>query len=168
MPTRFASLARRAATWPPTLASAWSSCGSNLLVQPEIFLAAFACFTARSTEFFMPRPRADSEPVSGADMPMTTVWPLPLLPDPPLLLLPQPATAITLSAAGMAMLATKRLRTTCSLHCSHPNRDVPVRPALDRAGRGQPSAFLVPRHTSWPCRDYRDGFFFNDTATTEN
>ena len=63
--------------WPEE-GCAWSSRAWILKVTPGTSLFLLACLTARSTEFFMPRPRAESSPVNGASKPMvTTVEPSP-------------------------------------------------------------------------------------------
>ena len=61
--------------WPGE-GSAWSSRASILKVTPSTYFCSLACLVARSTEFLMPRPRADRSPVSGASTPMVTVVPL--------------------------------------------------------------------------------------------
>jgi hypothetical protein len=54
----------------PVSGDAWSSCGSIWSVQPGMALAAFACLTARSTEFWMPRPSAERSPERGETTPI--------------------------------------------------------------------------------------------------
>ena len=44
------------------------------MFQPLSLPDSFACFTARSIEFFMPRPKSESEPVSGAMTPSLTTF----------------------------------------------------------------------------------------------
>lgn len=91
--------------WPED-GCAWSSRASNLKVTPGTYFFALACWTARSTEFLMPRPSAERSPVSGASIPMTTVV-LPPSVVPPLLSSREPqavsASVPTVSAAVMAM-----------------------------------------------------------------
>lgn len=62
----------------PEAGTAWSSRASILNSMPGTSLFLFAVLAARSTEFLMPWPSAERDPVSGASTPMTTVVLLPL------------------------------------------------------------------------------------------
>lgn len=77
---------------------AWSSRASSLKVTPSTYFLEFACLTARSAEFLMPRPRAERSPVSGASRPMTTVVVPPSPPLPPPLLSSRDPQAVRVSA----------------------------------------------------------------------
>ena len=57
----------------PTSGTAVSSWASRTTFQPLILFCSLACLTARSAPFLMPRPRAVSEPDSGAITPILTV-----------------------------------------------------------------------------------------------
>jgi len=72
-PATLGSPAKAVAAFLPTSGFPSSSLASSLRVQPGMALLAFACFTARSTEFWMPRPSAERSPENGAVTPMIAV-----------------------------------------------------------------------------------------------
>ncbi len=92
---------------------AWSSRDSSLKVTPLTYSFLLAVLTARSAEFLMPRPRADSSPVSGASRPMVTVT-LPLSPFPAPPLSSREPQAVRVSApavTAVVSMSNERFRT---------------------------------------------------------
>ena len=62
----------------PTSGVAWSSSAASSSFQPGIALESLACLMARSTEFLMPRPRAERSPESGAMTPILAIFVAPV------------------------------------------------------------------------------------------
>ena len=72
-PMTVSSAASLVAAFLPTSALASSSTEETSSFQPGTALVSLACLTASSTECWMPLPRADRSPVSGAMTPILTV-----------------------------------------------------------------------------------------------
>ncbi len=89
-PITSASEASAVAAFLPTSGLASSSCAETSSFQPGIALESFACFTASSTECWIPRPSADRSPESGAITPILAVLVVSPEPPPPLSSLREP------------------------------------------------------------------------------
>ena len=73
-PMTLSSAASLVAAFLPTSALASSSTAETSIFQPGMALVSLACLTASSTECWMPLPRADRSPVSGAMTPILAVF----------------------------------------------------------------------------------------------
>ena len=146
------------------------------MVQPSIFLAVLASLTARSIEFFMPRPSEASEPVSGPTKPILTVFASSLGPaSPPDSSRLQPAARMT----RVPSTATRRRSLWLPFKVLPPSgrgREAPEPSHIDRPepstdARRVSASLATVRRTShrsvWPGRDGVEFTATRPAATTD-